>query len=115
MALLGLVGVKLSLEQLYFQQAPQAMMPGCLPPIDYLVDVLSLAELVTAIFSITGECAGIHPAIAGISLPLLLLGLFVAVSLFGLWVASGNRKVRLNPARRVALNHEKNHNEPQNK
>ena len=92
MTLLGFVGIQLTIEQLYFQQAPQVMMPGCLPPLDYLVNALPVTELITTVFSINGECAGIHPVVAGISMPVWILGLFVMVSLSGLWMAFGKER-----------------------
>lgn len=110
--LLGLVGAQLSFEQLYFQQASQAMMPGCLPPLGYLVDVLPLTELVVTVFSINGECAGIHPVIVGVSMPIWSLGLFVVVSLLGGWAAFSKEKTIVNFARQVVLIHEKKQNEP---
>ena len=88
----GLAGMLLSFEQLQMQQAPQVMMPGCLPPLNYLMDTLSLAELVTAVFSINGECAGIHPDIIGISVPVWSLGLFAGVSVAGGFLVFSKKK-----------------------
>lgn len=114
-ALSGGAGAWLSLEQLSLQQAPQEMMPGCLPPLSYLMDVFPLSELVTIVFSVNGECAGIHPVIGGLSIPSWSLGLFTALLLSGLRAAFGTQKKSVHPIRKRVASHEKKHSSRQNK
>lgn len=91
-AALGLLGGWLTFEQFGLQQTPQEMMPGCLPPLSHLIDILPLTELMNTVFSINGECAGIHSTIVGISLPAWSLGLFILISVSGGRGAFGKRK-----------------------
>ena len=92
-AALGMFGGWLALEQLGLQQAPQEMMPGCLPPLGHLVTSLSLTELMKTVFTINGECAGVHPVIAGVSIPFWSFGLFILVSMLGLREAFCKRNI----------------------
>ncbi|MCL6271173.1 disulfide bond formation protein B [Sansalvadorimonas sp. 2012CJ34-2] len=81
---LGLFGIGLAVRQLYLQSLPVDQAPACMPGLDYLVEVLPLTELITVMFSGTGDCAEVQWSFLGLTIPGWTLVCFICYSIFGL-------------------------------
>jgi len=72
-AVLGLgaigIGASFSLRQLWLQHLPAEQAPSCGPGFDYMLDVLPLGEILTAMTVGTGQCSEVLWRFLGISIP----------------------------------------------
>jgi protein dithiol:quinone oxidoreductase len=83
-SILGLIscilGGIVSSRHLYLQNLPEGEVPACGPSLDYLVDMLPVNEVITAVLAGDGECAKISWDFWGISMPGWVLLFFVSVA-----------------------------------
>lgn len=88
-AILGLISAILggivSGRHLYLQSLPEGEIPACGPALDYLVDMLPVSEVITAVLAGDGECAKVSWNMLGISMPGWVFIFFVAVSGLMVW------------------------------
>ena len=100
-SILGLIsailGGVVSGRHLYLQNLPENEVPACGPALEYLVEMLPVSEVISAVFAGDGECAKVSWDFMGISMPGWVLLFFVAVS--GLMVFSLYRHFK--PSRRI--------------
>ncbi|WP_461537162.1 disulfide bond formation protein B [Spongorhabdus nitratireducens] len=82
-ALGGIGGAVLASRQLWLQSLPSDQVPACLPSVEYLIEVLPFTELLTIMFSGTGDCAKVKWEMLGISMPGWTLVAFIIYALFG--------------------------------
>lgn len=78
------VGAGIAARHVWLQSLPPDQVPACAPSLDYLMDMLPLAEVVTMILKGEGNCAKIDAAWLGISLPGWTLVAFVGLTLYAL-------------------------------
>ena len=78
--LAALSGVILAGRHVWLQHLPEYQVPACGPDFDFLINQFPLIEVITEIFQGSGQCAEIQWQFLGLSMPEVLLGLFI-----GLW------------------------------
>jgi len=74
-------GVILAGRHVWLQHLPKDRVPACGPPFDYLVSQFPITEVIQEIFSGSGDCAEVQWQLLGFSMPELLLGLFIGLSI----------------------------------
>ena len=72
-----LVGIGLSIRQLYLQSLPADLVPSCAPDMDYLLDSLPFFEVLLMAIQGDGNCAEVLWSFMGISIPGWLLMSFL--------------------------------------
>ncbi len=83
-SILGLISAILggivSARHLYLQSLPEGEIPACGPALDYLVEMLPVNEVISAVLAGDGECAKVSWDMLGISMPGWVLAFFIAVA-----------------------------------
>jgi disulfide bond formation protein DsbB len=74
-----LLGIGLSIRQLYLQSLPVELVPSCLPDMGYLLDSLPFFEVLLMAIQGDGNCAEVLWNFLGISIPGWTLIGFLAV------------------------------------
>lgn len=82
--LVALAGALTSARQLWLQLHPN-MMASCGPGLNYMVQVLPLAEVVKRVFIGTSDCGVIQWTFLGLSMPGWVMIWFVLLGAFGIW------------------------------
>lgn len=76
-----LVGIGLSIRQLYLQSLPAELVPSCAPDMDYLLDSLPFFEVLLMAIQGDGNCAEVLWSFLGISIPgWLLIGFLLVLA-----------------------------------
>ena len=76
-----LMGIGLSIRQLYLQSLPAELVPSCAPDMNYLLDALPFFEVLLMAIQGDGNCAEVLWSFMGISIPgWLLIGFFIALA-----------------------------------
>ena len=76
-----LMGISLSIRQLYLQSLPAELVPSCAPDMDYLLDSLPFFEVLIMAIQGDGNCAEVLWSFLGISIPgWLLIGFFLVLA-----------------------------------
>lgn len=83
-ALAAGAGAGIAARHVWLQGLPPDQVPACGPTLDYLLDMLPLAEVVATILRGDGNCAKIDAAWLGISLPGWTLVAFIGMTLLAL-------------------------------
>ena len=100
-ASLGLISTILggivSARHLYIQGLPDGEVPSCGPALGYLMDMLPINEVITAVFAGDGECHKVAWSLFGISMPGWVLLFFTAAA--GIFITNIYRHFR--PSRRI--------------
>lgn len=78
------VGAGIAGRHVWLQSLPADQVPACAPSLDYLMDMLPLAEVVSMILKGEGNCAKIDAAWLGLSLPAWTLIAFVGLALYAI-------------------------------
>lgn len=73
-------------RHVWLQSLPEDQVPACGPSLDYLMDIMPLAEVLSTVLRGDGNCAVIDAAWLGISLPGWTLIAFVGMAFFALAV-----------------------------
>lgn len=81
--LLGAAGAAVAGRQVWLQGLPPEQVPECGPPLDYMLDVLPLAEVINTVLSGSGECAEVDWSFLGLSIAGWALPMFVLLGLMG--------------------------------
>lgn len=85
-AILGLVSSILASifagKHVYIKSLPADQVPECGPALDYLLDVLPISQVISAVLSGDGECAKDNWTMLGISMPGWVLMFFIAVGIY---------------------------------
>lgn len=79
------VGIALSLRHLYLQSLPPELVPDCGPPLDYMMDVLPLSEVVVSVLNGSGDCADVSWVFLGLTIPGWTLVAFIGILLFTIY------------------------------
>ena len=83
-------------RHVWLQSLPPGQTPECGPGLDYMLDAFPLTEVIGMVLRGSGECAEVQWTFLSLSIPEWTLLLFIAFSLFGLWLIAAR------PANRVA-------------
>jgi protein dithiol:quinone oxidoreductase len=73
------------------QSLPPEEVPLCGPGLDYMLEILPLAEVIREVLSGSGECAEIDWTLLGLSMPWWTLLLFLGLGVLGVL---GNWRLR---------------------
>lgn len=83
------LGVFLAGRHVWLQHLPEELVPACGPALDYLMEVLPLAEVLSTVLQGSGECAKQDGwSFLWLNMPewmLIIFSLMTLFSLFGLW------------------------------
>ncbi|WP_251978820.1 disulfide bond formation protein B [Salinicola avicenniae] len=79
LAVLGGIGV--AGRHVWLQSLPPDSVPSCGPGLDYMMDILPLWDVLSRVLSGSGECAEVHGALWGVTLPQWTLLGFVVLGL----------------------------------
>ncbi|WP_111493770.1 disulfide bond formation protein B [Marinobacter bohaiensis] len=69
LALFAGAGGALAARQLWLQSLPADQVPACGPSVDYLLDIMPLAEVLSIALQGTGDCAEVVWRFLGLSIP----------------------------------------------
>lgn len=75
-------GALIAGRHVWLQSLPPDQVPACGPTLDYLLDVMPLAQVLSTVLRGDGNCAIIDAAWLGISLPAWTLIAFIGLSLW---------------------------------
>lgn len=79
------VGIALSLRHLYLQSLPPELVPDCGPPLDYMMDILPLSEVIVSVLNGSGDCAEVSWVFLGLTIPGWTLVAFIGILLFTIY------------------------------
>lgn len=86
LSLIALTGVGVAARHVWLQNLPPDQVPECGPGLDYMMDVLPINEVLSKVFSGSGECAEILWSFLGISIPGWTLITFTLIAAYSLRV-----------------------------
>lgn len=92
-----ILGGIVSARHLYIQNLPAGEVPACGPALEYLVDMLPINEVISAVFAGDGECHKVAWSLLGISMPGWLLLFFIGVAV----LLMSNIYRHFHPGRRI--------------
>lgn len=82
-SLVSLAGAGFSSRQLWLQSLPPEQVPACGPSLEYMIDVLPWADVITAMMYGTGDCAKVAWTFLSLSIPAWTLIAFICFALLG--------------------------------
>lgn len=77
-------GAAIAGRQVWLQYQPADQLPSCLPPLEYMIDVMPMGQLITELFSGTADCAAVSWTFLGLSIAECTLIAFIGFTIFGL-------------------------------
>ena len=83
-ALTALAGASVAGRHVWLQHLPPERVPACGPDLEYMLEMLPLAEVVKRVFTASGECAEVLWTFLGLSMPTWVLTWFVVLGVAGL-------------------------------
>jgi disulfide bond formation protein DsbB len=83
-ALTALAGASVAGRHVWLQHLPPEQVPACGPDLEYMLEILPLAEVIKRVFTASGECAEVVWTFLGLSMPSWVLIWFVALGVAGL-------------------------------
>jgi disulfide bond formation protein DsbB len=86
-ALVGAAGVAVAGRHVWLQNLPPEQVPECGPGLEYMLQAFPLSETLSMVFRGSGECAEVQWTFLGLSIPGWTLVIFVALVLFGGFIA----------------------------
>lgn len=84
LAAAALIGAAIAARHVWLQQLPAGEVPDCGADLDYLFEMLPLAEVLKIVLTRSGECAEVIWTFLGLSMPTWVLMWFVALGLVGM-------------------------------
>jgi protein dithiol:quinone oxidoreductase len=93
----AILGGIVSGRHVYIKNLPEGEVPACGPALNYLVDMLPINEVISAVLQGDGECAKSSWEMFGISMPGWVLTFFIAVIGLMIW----NIYRHMKPSRRI--------------
>ncbi|MBU2711883.1 disulfide bond formation protein B [Zooshikella harenae] len=94
-ALIAGTGIGIASRQVWLQSLPPDQVPECAPPLDVLIDMLPWQELLTVLFTGTGDCAEVQWTFLGLSIPGWSLIAFIGFFCFALFELFRQRSKRM--------------------
>lgn len=84
LAFIALLGVAVAGRHVWLQHLPPEDVPACGPGLEYMLEELPLAQVLTKVFSGSGECADVDWLFLGLSMPTWVLIWFVILGVAGI-------------------------------
>lgn len=84
--LIALAGTGVAGRHIYLQHLPADQVPACGAPLDQLLAVLPLRQVVEKVLRGDGECAKIDWMLLGLSMPEWVLCALLVLGIAGLWI-----------------------------
>ncbi len=78
-------GVAAAGRQVYLQNLPPNRLPPCAPNLSYILEKLSWPDAIKFLVRGSADCAQVKWTLLNLSIPEWTLGLFLVLSLVGLW------------------------------
>lgn len=79
-------GAALAVRHVWIQAQPPGSVVACGASLDYMLDILPLAQVITKVLTGSGECANIDWRFLGLSMPWWTLFAFVGLAAWSAWV-----------------------------
>jgi disulfide bond formation protein DsbB len=92
MSLGALLGIGVAARHVWIQSLPADQVPTCGPSLEYMVDTLPWAEVLTVMLRGNGNCADAHWSLFGLSMPQWVLVWFVGFTVVGIYLAVTSKK-----------------------
>lgn len=86
-AIVAALGVVVAGRHVWLQNLPPDQVPECGPGLEYMLNAFPLTEALSLVFKGSGECADVQWTFLGLSIPGWTLLIFVAMALFGAFIA----------------------------
>ena len=96
-ALAAGAGTAVAGRHVWLQHLPPGAAPECGPGLEYMLEAFPFVEALGMILSGSGECAEVQWTFLFLSIPEWTLLLFVAFTLFGLWLGVTRAPARTRP------------------
>ncbi|GAA6134654.1 disulfide bond formation protein B [Oceaniserpentilla sp. 4NH20-0058] len=90
----GILGISVAGRHAWIQSLPADQVPTCGPSLEYMVDTLPWAEVLTVMLRGNGNCADSHWSFIGLSMPQWMLVWFVGFVLAGLYLLLTTKKTK---------------------
>ncbi len=84
-ALAALGTILVAGRHLYIQSLPPGSVPACGASLDFMLKIFSLSEVLTRVFSGSGECAKIEWQFLGLAMPAWVFIVSLALGAGGIW------------------------------
>jgi disulfide bond formation protein DsbB len=88
----ALFGIGVAGRHVWIQSLPADQVPTCGPSLEYMVETLPLADVLTVMLRGNGNCADSHWAFLGLSMPQWLLVWFVGFVFVGIYLVITSKK-----------------------
>jgi disulfide bond formation protein DsbB len=92
MLLSAVLGIGVAGRHVWIQSLPADQVPTCGPSLEYMVDTLPWAEVLTVMLRGNGNCADSHWAFLGLSMPQWVLVWFVGFAVVGTFLVIKNAR-----------------------
>lgn len=92
MVLSAVFGMAVAGRHVWIQSLPADQVPSCGPSLDYMVDTLPWAEVLSVMLRGNGNCADSHWAFLGLSMPQWALVWFIGFAFVGIYLALKSKK-----------------------
>lgn len=90
-ALAAAGGAAVSGWHVHLQNLPADQVPACGPGLDYMLQAFPLRDVLTKVFSGSGECAEVDWTFLGLSMPAWVLVWFVGLGIAAVWAGFKRR------------------------
>jgi disulfide bond formation protein DsbB len=84
-ALAALITAAVAVRHLYIQSLPEGSVPACGAPLDYMLKLFSLSQVLVKVLTGSGECARITWRFLGLAMPAWVLMAALGLGGWGLW------------------------------
>ena len=74
---LSVLGIGVAVRHIWLQGLPPDQVPECGPGLEYMLDVLPIADVIQKVFTGSGQCAEVSWTFLGLTIPEQTLGLFI--------------------------------------
>ena len=85
-ALAAAVTAAIAVRHLYIQHLPPGTVPACGAPLNYMLQLFSLSEVLVKVLTGSGECAVVTWRFLGLAMPAWVLISALGLGGFGIWV-----------------------------
>jgi disulfide bond formation protein DsbB len=92
MCLGAILGLGVAGRHVWIQSLPADQVPTCGPSLEYMVDTLPWADVLTIMLRGNGNCADAHWLFLGLTMPQWVLVWFVGFILVGMYLAFNHKK-----------------------
>lgn len=83
LGLMAAAGIGVAGRHVWLQYLPPEEVPACGPGLEYMLEEMPMAQVLTKVFSGSGECADVDWAFLGLSMPAWVLIWFVILGVVG--------------------------------